>query len=291
MPINHILLAIAVTFFWGLNFIFIEMGLETTPPLLLAFYRFAISALAIFIFVRPTVDWKVIVILSLSMFVGQFAFVFVSLSLGTPPGLTSVLVQSQLIFTLVYVTILTRKLPTVPTLIGSGIALVGLVLICFGVGAGTDVSVLGLVLLFMAGASWGVGNVVLGRLGKIDMAGIVAWMSLAAIIPFALLSLIFEGPTVIGESFHRFDHSTVISIFASSAVSTIFCYWGWAWLIRHHGVPAVVPYSLLVPVSGILSAVIFWGEEIGLLRGLGIMLILAGLAVHSIWTAMQQKNN
>lgn len=291
MPINHIFLAIAVTFFWGLNFIFIKIGLDTTPPLLLAFYRFAISAIAIFLFVRPRVDLKIIVFLSLTMFVGQFAFVFVSLSLGTPPGLTSVVVQSQLIFTLIYVTILTRKLPMVPTLIGSAIALVGLILISLGVGAGTDVSVWGLVMLFMAGASWGLGNVVLGRLGKIDMAGIVAWMSLAATIPFALLTLIFEGPSLIGQSFHQFDYSTVLSLFASTAVSTIFCYWGWAWLIRHHGVATVVPYSLLVPVSGILSSVIFMGEKIDWLRGTGIMLILTGLGVHSIWSAMQQKNN
>ena len=193
MPLKDLLLAIGVTTIWGANFIFIKLGLRTTPPLLLGFYRFALSALAVFIFPRPKVSWRIIVLLSLGMFVGQFAFVFLSLAVGTPPGLTSVVIQSQLIFTLIYLAVLERKIPKIPTLIGSLVALVGLFLICLGVGEGKDISVLGLGMLFLAAAGWGMGNVVLGRLGKIDLAGIIAWMSLAAVIPLCAVVVDIRG--------------------------------------------------------------------------------------------------
>ncbi|MCX8501445.1 MAG: EamA family transporter, partial [Alphaproteobacteria bacterium] len=143
-------------------------------------------------------------------------------------------------------------------------------------------------LLFLAAAGWGMGNVVLGRLGKIDLAGIVAWMSLAAVVPFGLLSLIFEGPTVILASFVRFDWTTVVSVLVISVLATVVAYGGWAYLIRHYGVVEVSPYSLLVPVSGVLSGVLILGERMDGMRASGIVLILVGLGVHSLWSRFRK---
>ena len=41
MPVNHLLLALAVVFVWGTNFVVIRWGLDGLPPFLFATLRFA----------------------------------------------------------------------------------------------------------------------------------------------------------------------------------------------------------------------------------------------------------
>lgn len=56
MPLSHLLLALAVVFVWGTNFVVIKWGLADLPPLLFATLRFTLSAFPLLLFVkRPAV--------------------------------------------------------------------------------------------------------------------------------------------------------------------------------------------------------------------------------------------
>jgi len=59
MPRRHVVLALVVAVCWAVNFVVIDIGLESFPPLLFAALRFGLTALpAIFFVPRPDVRWR-----------------------------------------------------------------------------------------------------------------------------------------------------------------------------------------------------------------------------------------
>ncbi|WP_343716859.1 EamA family transporter, partial [Inquilinus sp.] len=76
MKPRHILLALLVAAIWGFNFVVIRIGLGSFPPLLLAALRFILAALPAALLPRPQVPWPRMLAIGLTLFVGQFAFLF-----------------------------------------------------------------------------------------------------------------------------------------------------------------------------------------------------------------------
>ena len=62
-------------------------------------------------------------------------------------------------------------------------------------------------------------------------------------------------------------------------VSTIFGYAAWGHLLKLYPAAVAAPFSLLVPISGTLSAALILGETFGPLRLAGMVLIFIGLGV------------
>jgi O-acetylserine/cysteine efflux transporter len=59
MPTRHLLLALAVALVWGINFVVIDVGLGSFPPLLFAALRFAVVAFpAVLVVRRPPVPLR-----------------------------------------------------------------------------------------------------------------------------------------------------------------------------------------------------------------------------------------
>ena len=73
--------------------------------------------------------------------------------------------------------------------------------------------------------------------------------------------------------------------------STIVAFGIWAFLLKTYRAGVVAPFSLLVPVFGIASAVIFYGETFDIIRLLGMALIVAGVAVIALPWPLRQKTS
>ena len=87
MPRRHAALALVVAVCWAVNFVVIDIGLESFPPLLFAALRFGLIAVpAIFFVPRPDVRWPVVVAVGLFICVGQFGLLFVAMNTGLPAG-------------------------------------------------------------------------------------------------------------------------------------------------------------------------------------------------------------
>src|SRR5438105_8517309 len=101
MPRRHAVLALVVAVCWAVNFVVIEIGLESFPPLLFAALRFGLIAFpAIFFVPRPDVRWPAVVGVGLFICVGQFGLLFVAMNIGLPAGLASVIAPLQPLFTI-----------------------------------------------------------------------------------------------------------------------------------------------------------------------------------------------
>ena len=96
MSIKDLCLALCIIFAWGLNFVVIKLGVAEIPPLLLAGLRFSVVAFPALFFIRvPRIPLKWLIAYGMTISFGQFALLFLSIHLGMPAGLASLLLQAQ----------------------------------------------------------------------------------------------------------------------------------------------------------------------------------------------------
>ena len=117
---RHLALGVLVAIIWGVNFVAIDLGLGDTPPLVLVALRFLLVAVPLVFFVpKPDASWRVIVGIGLFMSAGQFGLLFTAMHLGLPAGLAAVVLQCQMIFTLIIGALALRERPTRMQLVGA----------------------------------------------------------------------------------------------------------------------------------------------------------------------------
>jgi O-acetylserine/cysteine efflux transporter len=275
---RHVLLAVVLSIFWGLNFVVITVALTDFPPLFLAALRFAIAALPALFLPKPAVRWGVLIAIGMTLFVGQFALLFPAMAVGMPPGLASIALQVQAFVTIGIAAVVLRERPTPRQILGGVVAFAGLVLIATTVGA-NGVTAPGLTLALGSAVFWAIGNVLLRRVGKVDMLSMISWLSIVAPLPLLLLSLILERPERITAAIAGANWLTIGAVLYIAIISTTFGYAVWGHLLKLYPAATAAPFSLLVPVSGTMSAALLLGESFGPVRLAGMALILGGLAV------------
>jgi O-acetylserine/cysteine efflux transporter len=278
MTTRDIGLATAVAVVWGVNFVFIHIGLETFPPLLFAALRFALTAFPAVLFIRPPrvpVRWILAVGLTLST--GQFAFLFTGMHLGMPAGLASVTLQVQAVFTIgLAVAFLGERLDR-RRMAGAAVAVIGLVILA--VGRAESVPLVAVLCVVAAAASWAVGNILVRQARASDPFALLVWSSLVGPLPLLGLSLVIDGPEVIAASAGSLDLAALVALAYVVVVSTFFGYGIWTRLLHRYPASHVVPFTLLVPAVGVLAAWVALGERPTASELLGGVIIVAGLVL------------
>lgn len=280
MPMRHIALAVLVTAIWGFNFVVIRLGLGSVPPLLLAALRFVVAALPVVFLARPNVPPGRMIAVGMTLFVGQFAFLFPAMKLGMPPGLASVTLQSQAFLTILFAALALGERPRPRQLAGAGVAALGLLTIASTVGG--DFTMIGLGLTIASAASWALGNVLMRGAGKVDMFAMMVWLSLVPPIPLFALSLAIEGWPAIVTGITGMGLIGAGSVLYLALLATLVGFGLWGFLLKNHPASTVAPFSLLVPLFGTLSSWLVLGETFSPLRVAGMVLILLGLATIAL---------
>jgi len=279
------LLALAVVFVWGTNFVVIRLGLDVLPPLFFATLRFVFVLLPACLFLpRPKVTWANLAFYGLAIGVGQFGLLFIAMNGQIPPGLASLVVQMQVFFTIGLAMWRTGERLKPHQLAAFALALAGMGVIAAHNGQGT--TILGLVLVLLAALSWALGNQA-GReasaSGSVNMLTYVVWAALFAVPPLLALSLLLEGPAAIAAGLARATPLTWAAVLWQSVGNTMFGYACWAWLLSRYPAATVAPVSLLVPVFGFGASALLLHEPLPPWKIGATLLIMAGLAVNLLW--------
>ena len=278
MPRRHALLALAVAVVWGVNFVVIDVGLETFPPLLFVALRFSLIAVpAVFFFKRPSVHWGWILAIGTFMSTGQFALLFVAMDAGMPAGLASLVLQLQVLFTIGLAAITLKERPTPKQVVGAVIAFTGMAVIATG--RAEAVPLAALALSVGAAASWAIGNVCSRTAQAPDARAMLVWSSLVPPIPLALLSYLTEDRGEIEHALTSFDLGALLALGYVVVLATAFGFGVWTWLLKQYEAAKVVPFALAVPPFGIGSAWLLIDEQPNAAELTGAGLVLAGLAV------------
>ncbi len=277
MKPKDILLAIGIAVTWGLGFVASRLALNELSPALMTATRFGIAALPCLFVPRPNVPWSILISISATLFFGQFLAQSYGIANNVPVGLTSVIVQSQALFTVAFAALAFREIPTRVQVIGITVATLGLLMICFTVGY--DFTVGTFAILMISPISFAIGNLLLRRARGAPMFELFSWLCLISAVPLYALSAATEGISGIWQALSHMSLKGAVSIVAIGAISTSIAYRAWGGLLRDYTAAQVVPFALLVPFIGAASSAVVFGETFGPLRLAGMLTVVLGIAI------------
>jgi O-acetylserine/cysteine efflux transporter len=279
MTTRHRLLAVLTAAIWGFNFVVIQWGMVGVPPLLFVAVRFFVVAAPAVLFLapRPPVAlWKIAAV-GTFLSLGQFAFLYVSIDAGMPAGLASLVLQSQVVLTIVAAAVVLRERPTRPQVAGVVLGTVGLAVVAGG--RDGHVPLPALLLCLGAACSWATGNVVVRALKVPGGLGLTVWSALVVPVPMVLLSLLVDGPHGVSAGLAAFGWKAVVSTAYTAVLASFVGYGVWNSLLARYPSSEVVPWVLLVPPIGILSAWLCLGETPGVAELAGGAVLVLGVLV------------
>ncbi len=289
MPITHLLLALAVVFVWGTNYVVIRWGLDGLPPFLFATLRFAFSALPWLLFVpRPTAPWRKMAAFGVLLGVGQFGLLFLAMQGHISPGLASLVVQIQVFFTIGLSLALMGERVRGFQVVGLLLALAGLGVIALNLNAAV-VTWLGLGLVMSAAFFWAGANLVVKSLGPVNMLHFMVWSSVFAVPPLLAISWLIEGPALMQSAITQATPLVWASVLWQALGNTLFGYGVWNWLLARHPAATVAPLALLVPVFGMGASALSLGESLPGWKLGAAALVLGGLAVIVLWPRLRAR--
>ncbi|MES2127545.1 MAG: EamA family transporter [Pseudomonadota bacterium] len=276
--------ALCVILIWGTNFVAMKIALAEMSPFQLGAGRYLFAVLPLVAFVKPPkLHAKWLLLYGLCQGVGQFGLLFLSLRIGMSASLASVLLQTQLFFTALFGYFLLGE-PVSRTLKGA-MLLAAIGLACFamnyaGSGPAGGTTLAGFMLCLGAAAMWAASNIVVRRAQRdspgFDVLGFMVWSSLVPIVPFFLLSELFDHP--IGHSLHL-SWSALGALAYLGWFATIAAYALWTGLLKRHPANKVAPFSLGVPLVGIGAGMAALGDTITQWQWIGIAFVLAAMAL------------
>lgn len=270
------LLALLVAVLWGLNFPATEIALQHFPPMLLGALRWTLLAIPAMIFVpRPQVKLRWLIGTGVGIGLLQFAFLYLGMAAGMPSGLASLVLQASAPFTVLLAALAFRERIGRRQAIGIGVAVLGLAAIA--IYRSQVAALLPVVLTLAGGLGWAIGNVCSREAKAPKPLHLTMWMAVVPPIPMFALSMIMDGPHTIGRAFTTLTTwsawESVFGLLYIVIAAALVGYGIWNTLLSRNPSSSVAPFSMLVPIIGVLSSWVAFGEGIPLLE------LFAGVAV------------
>ncbi len=276
-----------VTLIWGSTWIIIRDQLGPVPATWSVSYRFFIAGAAMFAWAKydgaslrlSRRDAVFVVGVGTLQFVINFNFVYAAESYITS-GLVSVVFALLIVPNTVFGRVFLGQTITRRFLVGSGIAIAGVLLLFVHElrvdGNGTRAVLLGIGLTMVAVMGASAANVLQAtdRAGRIPVAVLLAWAMLTGAVLNAALAWTSSGPPVFEA---RLGY--VAGLFYLGLVASAFAFTLYYRIIRAIG-PARSAYSsVLVPIIAMSLSTVFEGYRWTALAAIGGVFVLAGLVV------------
>jgi O-acetylserine/cysteine efflux transporter len=283
--LRHSALAVLVAVLWGVNFVAIDLGLHANgrdvPPLLFVAFRFVLVVFPFILFIRkPDVSWKAIIGVGLFMSAGQFGLLYLGMALGMPAGLASLVLQAQVLFTVLIAARFLGERPSRRQMLGVVLGLVGLGVVA--VGRSAVAPILPLMIVLAAALSWAIGNVVARHSKAASGLGLVVWSGAVVPLPLAGLSLVVDGPDTVWATITDLQMPTILSAIYTAVFASLIGYGIWNRLLTLYPGSDVVPFTLLVPVVGMTAAWLVLNEIPTTPEIVGGLILLVGVATAVI---------
>jgi O-acetylserine/cysteine efflux transporter len=195
-----------------------------------------------------------------------------------PAGLSSLVLQSQAVFTMLFAVLLLRERPRAVQVAGLAVALAGVAL----VGSRMTADLGAFLLIVGAAATWGLANIVTRKAAPPDTLRFIVWVSAVASGPLIVLSLLVDGPATGLAALRAINLEAVAAVLYIAVLSTLAGFAGWGFLIKQYGATTVAPFSMLVPFFGMASAALVLGEPIHLIDVAGGVLVVGGILLGLI---------
>ncbi len=281
-------LTLAVVAVWGYTFVPIKVALDgsrrrSRSRRCASFW----PRVPMVFFVRPpAMPWRHVVAYGFAIGVCQFGLLFLGIKLGMPAGLSSLVIQVQVFFTIGLAVAFAGDRLRRHNLVGAAIAVAGMIVLALLQGgerahrnarsASRSSS--------RAAFAWAVGNIIAKRgpaTHGADMFALTVWSSLVPPLPLARAgrSRSRAAPPVFG-TVASMSLVAWACVLVMSYGATLFGFGSWNALLHRYPTALISPFALLIPVSGLASGALFLGESLAPAQIAGVALVFAGLVVN-----------
>ena len=276
MSFRDILLAFCAPLLLGFGFVIAKPAMQQFPPFLLMGLRFTIAALIlIWWFPIPRGLLKNLFIVS---FIGgtlTYGLVYMGLN-SVDASSSTLLIQTEVPFGVIIAYFLFKEKPGIKNIVGIVIAFLGLFVL---LGApNLQGKLIGVLLLLSGAFTWSLGMVMAKPIvKKIGGFAVTAWVCLFSGPMLLLGSFIFDGNTInyfLSANFHGWLIVAYLSL-----IMQPLAYGTWYHVIGRNPIHKVLPVMLLLPLTGLSTAIFLLGEEPTKQVFLGGAIILLGIGM------------
>jgi O-acetylserine/cysteine efflux transporter len=278
----HFALILFVVFNWGLSFVVIHFGLQGVPPLLLATLRFALAAVPFVFFVRrPNVPSIWFAAYGICTGVIQFGVAFTAMNIGISAGLASLVIQMNGFFTVILSSLFFSERIKWYQWLGLGVAFSGIALI--GTTRDSSATLPAILLILIAALGWASANLIVRHVSSLtpkpDLFAFAVHGNAYAPLPLLGLSLLLEGAERDWAALSNLSLTSGLSALYLAWIATVVCFGAWAFLIGRYGASNIAPFSLLVPVFGMMLSALMLGEQFTSIKLVAAFLVVLGLMI------------
>ena len=258
MKFRDILLALCAPLLLGFGFAIAKPAMQQFPPFLLMGLRFTIASLVlIWWFPIPKKLLKDLFIVS--FIGGTITYGLVYMGLNRVDASSSILlVHAEVPFGVIIAYFLFKERPGMKNILGIIIAFIGLFVL---LGApNLEGKLIGVLLLLFGAFFWSLGMVMAKPLSKkIGGFAVTAWVSLFSGPMLLLGSFIFDGNTI--NYFVSADSKGWLIVAYLGLIMQPLAYGTWYHVMGRNPVHKVMPVMLLLPLTGLSTAIFLLGEE------------------------------
>lgn len=285
MTPRDIFLIIVVMAVWGANFGVSKWGLQELPPLMLIGLRFALTALLLVPFTRLPRD-KMLPVLMLSVTLGfvHFSLMFTGLR-QVDASTAAIAAQVQVPFSALLAAIFFKDRLGWRRALGMALAIAGVVLLAGEPQTSSNILYLGMIIA--SSMMWAVAAIQMKQLADVDALTLNGWMALFAAPQLLVGSWLLEDghlEAIAGAGWKGWGAVVYMAV-----VVTIFGYGIWMKMLSRYQVNQVMPFTLLAPVFGVVAGVVMLGEGLSLLKLLGGIITICGVAIITVRRPQQAQ--
>jgi drug/metabolite transporter (DMT)-like permease len=265
---------------WGCSFLFIAIAVEDIAPATLTMLRIAFGALAIGAFPAarkpvPRSEWRTIALVSLTWMALPF-YCFSVAEQWIDSSLAGMLNGAMPLMTAAIAAVLLRRVPGARQVTGLLIGFAGVVVVMLpALDNGADASASGVALVLLALLCYGLAaniNVPLQqRYGALPVIFRVQLGALAMTAPFGILG--FRGST--------FSWDSTAAVAALGVFGTGVAFVAMSTLLGRVGAARGSIAIYFVPVISLIAGVVFRDEHVAALSIAGMVLVIVGAAIAS----------
>jgi len=276
MPFRDLILAISVPFLWGIGFVITKLGMEQFPPMLINGLRWSLTGLVlVWWFPIPKMLLKKLLVIS---FVGctlQYSLTFSGLNIIDASSAV-LFVQCEVPFGVLFAFLFLKERPGMKNLLGIFIAFVGLIVLS----GSPDLQgkYLGVILVLCGACTWAVGQVFAKPVSeKLNGIILTAWLGVFAGPQLIIASQLIEGNVL--TNIRSADYQAWLIVLYLGLLMNVLGYSIWYYVLGRYPVNTVLPVMLLLPITGVLTAIVFLGERPDIKVFIGGLIILIGVGI------------
>ncbi len=270
LPASLYLMLAALTLIWGFNWTVLKVVITEVPPWFFRSLCFlagfcgllAVARMRGLAILVPRGQWGRLALIALFTVSLQNFFLMLALPL-LPSGRVVILCYTMPAWSVLLARVILGEALTPRRLAGTGFGLAGVLVLIFKDITAPDMAggagLAGVLLMLASAFSWSVGTVLQKRLPVgLPITSFTGWMVLIGGVPIFLLAFVFEREQVL--ALHSVSLWPALGVLYNMFLVFIFGWWAWTRIVDRAPAGVAGLSSLMIPVVGVYSGMLFLGE-------------------------------